>query len=151
MASASVIGAVIERYETFTINSTAKIYFHEAPLRDGTGEEVHPPYVVLKDDGTEIDFEFEEAPIERTRLRFEIYATSLASADSIASAIRYNGGSITAGSGMDHTKTLGLTGLDHMAMVRLSEQRWQEGDRWASASPVFRCQMVYEVTAKRTA
>ena len=151
MASASVTGAVIERYATFTINSTAKLYFHEAPLRDTAAAAVAPPYVVLQDDGTTVDYEFEEAPIELTRLRFEVYATSLANADAIASAIRYNAGTITAGSGMDHTESLPLTGMDHMAMIRISEQRWQEGDRSTTGTPIYRISMRYEVTVKRTA
>ena len=151
MASASVIGALKERYETFTINSTAKLYFHEAPLVDGSGNQVNPPYVVLMDDGTEVAHEFEENPIETTRVRFEVYATTLASADSIASAIRYNGGTITAGSGMDSSESLPLTGMDHMNIDRLREQRWKEGARGTSATPVYRCSMQYEVVVKRTA
>jgi len=152
MASISVIGAVIERYETFTINSTAKIYFDEAPTRDGSGVAIVPPYVVLRDGGTSPDYAFERScVIENTTLTFEIYATGLASADAIASAIRYNGGAIDAGSGMDFATTLPLTGQTLLQMVRTSEQRNVEGGRGVDATDVYKVTMTYVVQTQRTA
>ena len=146
----SVIAAVLARYETFTVNSTAKIWFYEAPERDGSGAAVVPPYVVLQDDGTTPEYDFEYNPIETTRLRFEVYATSLASADAIAQGIRYNGGAVNAGSGMDFAASLTVTNQVYKAMVRESEQRFQEPQRGADASRVFRVRLVYKVETLRT-
>lgn len=147
----SVIAGVITRYETFTINSTAKIWFHKAPERDGSGAAVVPPYVVLQDDGTTPEYDFEFNPIETTRLRFEVYAATLAAADAIAAGIRYNGGAINAGSGMDFASAMTLTGQTLKEMVRESEQRFQEPQRGVTAGFVFRVRMAYKVEVQRTA
>jgi hypothetical protein len=147
----SVVAGVISRYETFTINSTAPIWFHEVPERTGAGAAVVPPYVVLQDDGTTPEYDFEYNPVETTRLRFEVYASTLAAADAIAAGIRYNGGSITAGAGMDFAAALTATGQTFKAMARESEQRFLEPQAGANAGPVYRIRLVYRVQMLRTA
>lgn len=145
MPSASVTGAVIARYEAFTIAATVPVWFHEAPASASL------PYVVLQDDGTRPEYDFEYNPVETTALRFEVYHTSLASADAVASAIRYNGGGVADGDGMDFADALDLTGQTFKRMERKSEQRFVEGPRSTSATPVFRVRMAYEVETVRTA
>lgn len=145
MASASATGAVIERYESFTIAATVPVYFHEAPASAAL------PYVVLTDLGTVPDFDLEYNPLERTTLEFHVYHTSLANADAVASAIRFNGGAVNAGDGMDFADDLPLTGQAYKAMVRRSEQRFTEGPRGPAATPVFRVVMRYTVDTLRTA
>jgi hypothetical protein len=151
VASASVVGAVIERYGTFAFTPKPTMYFAEAPYRDGSGAAVVPPYVVLVDEGTVPDYDFEENPLEITRLRFEVYALGLALADAIASGIRYDGGSVSAGSGMDFTASLPLTGMTLKEMVREREQRFVEQSRDGSSTDVYRISMAYRVQVLRTA
>jgi hypothetical protein len=146
MPSISVIGAVIERYESFAISATVPMWFHEVPA-----EEDSPPYVVLVDEGTTPQYTTEYEPLETTRLRFEIFHTSLAGADNVVSAIRYNAGAIAAQLGMDFAASLPLTGSNFLGMKRDREQRFVEGPRGLGGVPIFRVSMSYTVTAKRTA
>lgn len=145
MASASVTGAVIERYEGFTIAATVPIWFHEAPASASL------PYVVLVDFGTVPEWDFEHTPMEQTTLEFHVYHTSLAAADAVASAIRYNGGDTAAGAGMDFAAALPLAEMELKRVERKSEQRFAESPRGAVATPVFRVVMRYVVDALRTA
>ena len=151
MASASVAGAVIERYGTLTFTPKPTLYFGEAPYRDGSGNPVVPPYVVLVDEGTTTEYDFEYHPVETTRLRFEVYALGLALADAIASGIRYDGGLVTAGAGMDFAASLPLTGMTLKAMVREREVRSVENARDGSSTDVYRVSMAYRVEVLRTA
>ena len=149
--AASVIAAVIERFNTLTFAAVPapKLWFDEAPLRDGAGATVTPPYVVLKDDGTVPDYDFELMSIEVTTFRFEIYAPGLAAADAIADVIRYGVGAIAAGMGFDFATTLEVTGQTLMQCVRDFEQRFQEADRGTDSKPVFRVRMRYRVQMQR--
>lgn len=154
MSSASVVGAVVERYAGFAVASTAPLYFGEAPLRNAAGAAVVPPYVVLVDDGTQVGYDLELNPFETTHLRFEVLAPTLAQADAIAAGIRLNGQPVAAGAGMDFCEMgtgLDLIGLSLKTMFRESERRSQEPDRGADAKPVYRVSMRYVVECQRTA
>lgn len=142
--AASVIAAVLDRYDTFTVASTATAYFDEAPARDA-------PYVVVKDDGTEPTPDFKNNPIETTRLRFEVYGTTLTQADAVALGIRFNGGALDGGAGFDRASTLSVTNQTLLSARWLSEQRFQEGGRGPSAGIIFRVRCEYEIRMVRTA
>lgn len=154
MPSTSVIGAVIERVEGFTFSvAGVSIWFDQAPLKNGAGVAVVPPYVVIHDDSTnpiESDFEHDSV-FEATALRLEVYALTLADIDSIITTIRYNGGTITQGLGMVFAATLPITGSDLKESLLVSEQRFQEGSRNVDGKLVFRCRAVYKITVQRTA
>lgn len=151
MASASVTGAVIEKYGGFAFTPKPTLYFAEAPYRDGSGNAVVPPYVVLVDEGTVPEYDFEYNPIETTRVRFEVYALGLALADAIASGIRYDGGAVAAQAGMDFASSLPLTGMTLKEVVREREVRSVEKARDGSATDVYRVSMTYRVQVVRTA
>ncbi len=150
MAS-SVIGAIIARYDTLTFaTKPAKLWFDGVQLKDGTTL-VSLPTVELEDEGTSVDYDFEENPLEITNFTFRIRAVTLAAADAIASGLRYDGGLITAGSGFDFC-TLTITGQTSKEVVRLSERR----SRIASVhdpegKPVHQVEMRYKAQTLRTA
>lgn len=144
--AASVIAAVLERYDTFAITSTAVIYFDEAPARAAAGHVVEAPYVVLKDDGTTPDYDLHGNVIgETTLLRFEVYGDSLAQVDAISVGIRWNGGAVDAGLGMDHADSLTVTAQTFGGMFHEREQRFQETARGVNAGLIFRNTMRYRV------
>ena len=153
MPHPTVPAAVLARYETFTINSTAPIWLHEAPLRDGSGDPVVPPYVVLHDDGTDRAETFEYYHWEVSRLRFEVYAASQAQADAIAAAVATNGGTVAAGSGMDYAAGLDLAAGMTFKGLRPDREprRFQEGDRGGGADLVFRISLSYVAEVLRAA
>lgn len=147
----SVIAAVIERFNTLAWGSPApKLWFDEAPIRDGAGAAIAPPYVVLKDDGTAPEYDYELNVLETTTFRFEVYAPTLAEADSIANTLKYNSQSIAGGAGFDFAAALSVTSYTLKSCVRDMEQRFQEGDRGADAKPVFRVRMRYKVEMLRS-
>ena len=153
MAAESVVGALIGRWSSVTTSGfPQKLWFGEAPLYDSSGA-VALPYVVLIDRGTTPDFDLEENPIERTEVTFEIYAVTLAEADSIAKRIKYGGAAFTAGSGYDFASSLDFASgirLFTNGVQRTREQRYREAARDGSAQPVHRIEIDYTVTTLRT-
>lgn len=146
MASASVIGAVLEKYDLLTFSGRPPIYFDQAPAKTVGGAALVPPYVVLKDDGTAPDYTLDLVPVESTRVRFRVYALTLAAADAIAVGIKWDQGVPTARQGFDFAETLPLTGaslLDHGA-VRTREQRSRTADT-LSGGPVYLVELSYTI------
>lgn len=151
MASTSVPGGVIARIQSFAFPETVSVWLSEVPLRNAVGAAVVPPWVCVTDDGMTPDYDFELNPIETTQLRVEVYALTLAQADAIVAVVRYNGGGVAAGAGLDFAAALPLTGLTLKSCVRQGEQRAQETQRGTDATPVFHVTMRYEVECLRTA
>jgi hypothetical protein len=151
--AASTIGAVVARYGALTFaTKPTKLWLGPdgVPLRDGTTV-VSLPTVELIDDGTDVEYDFEENPLEITKFRFVIRAVTLAAADTIASGLRYDGGLITAGSGFDFC-TLTITGQTSKEVVRLSEQRSRVSDAHdPEGKPVHQIIMNYRAQCLRTA
>jgi hypothetical protein len=147
--STSFVGAFIELYETLAFSPRPAIYFDEAPL-DRTATTV-AAYVVLKDEGVTVTYDAEYHPYETARLRFEIYAPTLAAADLVASGIRYNGGAPSARAGFDFTELLPMTGFEELDVRRVSEVRTQEAARGVGGALVFHVSMAYAVKGYRTA
>lgn len=150
MASASVIGACIERHDGFTYSPKPALYFGEAPYRDGSGNAVVPPYIVIPDAATTPEHQFEYRPYETTRLTFRVYALGLALADAIVLGIRFNGGAVDAGAGMDFAASLPLTGQTLKAMVWEGERRFVENARDGTSTDVYRVDVNYRVETVRT-
>ena len=153
MAAESAIGALIGRWSSVTTAGfPTKLWFGEVPLYDSSGA-VALPYVVLIDKGTIPDYDLEENPIEVTSVTFEIYAVTLAEADSIAKRLKYGGGAFTAGSGYDFAASLDFASgirLFSNGVARTREQRFREAARDGSAAPVHRIEIDYTVTTIRT-
>lgn len=153
MSAESTIGALIGRWSSVTTTGyPTKLWFGDVPLYDGSGA-VALPYVALIDKGTIPDYDLEENPIEVTSVTFEIYAVTLAEADSIAKRLKYGGGSVSAGSGYDFASSLDFASgirLFTNGVVRTREQRYREAARDGSAQPVHRIEIDYTVTVIRT-
>ena len=149
MASSSVTGAVLERYQTFPISAAVPLYFDSAPVRDTNGNGVFPPYVVLSDEGTVPTYDFELYPLEVTNLRFTVYHNTLAEADSVAQEIKYNTGGVRENQGFDFAVTLPLTDGRNLEFVREREVRRQEGPRQQDGKPVFVVEISYRVQVLR--
>lgn len=152
--AASVIAAVLDRLDSFTwtgVTPTPTVWFDEAPITDTSNAAVAPPHVVLHDDGTEPIYTLEYKCEEVTKLRVEVYATSLAQLDAMVNVIKYNGGGFTGGLGLDFADTLTIDNYAYLGMMRMSEQRFQEPSRQSAAKLVFRCRMQYECKTDRTA
>lgn len=153
MPSQSVIGAVIERYESFTFANRPAIDFDEAEIRAVGGSSssalTKPPYVILIDNGMTPD-DTQYITQEVTTLQFKVYGTSLAQVDAIVEGIRYNGGTQHGGAGMDFAASLPLLNynLTHMLVRRI--QRFTERERNDTANKVFRANMDYEVRTVRS-
>ena len=152
MAS-STIGAIIARYNALTFaTKPSKLWLGPdgVPLRDGTTT-VSLPTVELEDEGTTVEYDFEENPLETTNFTFTIRAVTLAAADTIASGLRHDGGAITAGAGFDFC-TLTITGQTSKEVVRLSERRSRVSDvRDPEGKPVHQIEMRYRAQCQRTA
>jgi hypothetical protein len=150
--AASTIGAVVVRYNALTFaTKPSKLWLGPdgVPLRDGTTA-VSLPTVELIDDGTRVDYDFEENPLEITDFRFIVRAVTLAAADTIAAGLRYDGGAITAGSGFDFC-TLTITGQTSKSVIRQSEQRSRVSDiHDPEGKPVHQIVMRYQAQTLRT-
>lgn len=111
----------------FPSSAVPHLYLDEAPtVKDGSQEYV--PYGVINDDGTEPDYSFGGDGIEMSRFRLTLYYASLADADAAALAVKYNGGSHTAGSGFDFGTLTGLpSGFTLMSLSRTRERRFFAG------------------------
>jgi hypothetical protein len=149
-----VIGAVVERLAGLSLPAGTTVWLDDAPVKDAAGAAVAPPYVVVRDDGTTPEFDFQLNPVETTAVRVECYGATLAAADALAAAVRYGGGAVDAGGGLDFCEAgagLPLTGQSLETVVRQSEQRTRESARGSAGSPVYRVTLRYEVRCLRTA
>lgn len=154
---ASVISASRTRYGTLTAanfpdGSRPALYFDEAPLVEAHASDhpqVFPPYVVLRDEGLDPDYEFELAVVEVSRLSFEAFADTLEDVDLIAEAIKYNGGAVGAGLGFDFGSLSGLpAGAVLKEYRRTGERRYYAGVG-KSGQRVHACKLDYRVTVQR--
>ncbi len=107
MATTSIIGAAVSKYEgltatNFPSSTRPRIDFGmESPV--SATVQLRPPYVRLLDNGTEsktIDFERNRFVV--SRFVFEVWAGTLADVNTIVTAIRLNGGTVGQGLGFDY-------------------------------------------------
>jgi len=127
---ASVISAAMTKFDALTAGNfpsaaVPDIYLDEAPAVDGSQK--YPPYAVIRDEGTEPENHFEQVVIETTRFTLTLYYASLADADAAALAVKYNGGSNTAGSGFDFGTLTVPTGYSFEVLLRTRERRFFAG------------------------
>jgi hypothetical protein len=133
--AADVISACLAYYDSLSFSGRPPIYFAEAPAKTDAGATLLPPYVVLLDDGTAPDFTLELVPLERTKVRFHVYAKRLADAVAVARGIKYDQGAVDARQGFDFASpddfpldaTAGVL-LDG-GLVRTAERRFVTPDR----------------------
>lgn len=102
----SIISAVLEKFRelapaNFPGGSRPDIYLDSAPLV-ASGDQVRPPYVVLRDNGqTPTYLEFERVTLEVCEFDLEIYYVDLGDCDTAAAAIRLNGSTRVLALGFD--------------------------------------------------
>jgi hypothetical protein len=154
MPDSSVIAACMTRYDSLSAaafgGTRPPIFFDEAPQTYNSAQ-LRPPFVVLKDGGLVPSFEFEWGAMEASALSFEVYAETLASVDTCVEAIKYGGGTITAGSGFDGGTLPSLAaGRRSVRVFRTKETRFREGFGHTGAL-VHRCRLEYAVTLQRSA
>ena len=154
MAANSVVKAVMDRYETFTAAnfpsaSRPPIYLDDAPVTDSAGAQEYQPYVALRDGGMSVEYDTEYNAIESSQLTLEVWADSLADADQIVNAIKYNGGTIAAGSGMDFGTLSFDAGRVSFQLVRTAERR-AFGGIGKAGQRVYRCEIDYRAVVRRS-
>lgn len=96
MASGSVIAAVVAKYETLTAAnfpgaSRPSIWLDEAPQEDGSGGQLRPPWVIVRDGGGVPRWDTGQNARVVSKFTLEVYANTLADADTIMAAILWNG------------------------------------------------------------
>lgn len=141
MATGALVQSMIDKYEALTAanfpNSTRpRIDFVEPPHLVSAASH-DPPYVALEDIGRTITpLDFERNNLVDARFRFQVFARELADVDTIVSAIRFNGGTVGAGSGFDYGTLTTLDGpkFNHQILPiaeprQLSDRVDKEGQR----------------------
>lgn len=147
MSTLSVTGAVRDRYNSFTSVPTLAM-FDTPPSIDNA--QVYPPYVVIVDDGMTPSYEMEHTVMEVTNLGFMIYSGTLDEVDAIVEKIKYNGGAINAGLGMDFGSLPSLaTQYGDLEIRRVSEKRFAAIATGKSAQRIHGCELRYRITLYR--
>ena len=147
MATLSAIAAVIERLKTFS--GLPAVYSFDAPPSVADAQQ-YPPYIVVIDNGMRATYEFQHTCMEQTDVQIMVYADRLSTVDQIVERIKYNGGSMQAGLGLDYgpLPTLDPSYQD-LEVHRHSEQRFITEPTGKSAQRIFVCDMRYRVSLYR--
>lgn len=145
--AASPISACLAKYDALTFAGKPDRYFQDAPRSDGA--QVRPPYVVISDEGATVRYDFEAVAWEVHRVRFDVYADTLAACDATLLGIKYDGQAFSARAGFE-LGTLALASPYAFKSCKraggTAEQRRQEGQRGLTGQRTFSGRLVYEVT-----
>lgn len=119
MPTTSITAAVKTKYEALTAanfpsSTVPAIYFGTAPVVDGSGTQVRPPYTVFNEGAREVKpLDFERNNIVTIDLTMQVFANTLADVDTICNAIRFNqaigAGVVGDGTGFDYGTLSDLT------------------------------------------
>lgn len=144
----SAYAAFVDRYNSLT--GAPKLYTFDAPVSDG-GVQVFPAYSVLLDEGTQTGYEFEHSVLEVSDFVLMVYADVLTTVDAAVEIIKYNGGAVNAGLGMDFglLPTLSVS-YKNLEVKRLREQRFAATTTGKIAQRIHGCKMEYRVSLYRT-
>lgn len=148
MAATSVTAAFRDQY--LTITGAPTLYLFDAPPQVD-GAQVFPAYAVLTDDGLRASYEFELTVLEVTGLTLMVYADTLSAVDAYVELIKYNGGGLLDGLGMDFCTLDVDVKYTNMQVERLSETRFVAEQTGRSAQRIFGCKMEYRVSLYRVA
>lgn len=112
--------------------------------------QVYPPYAVLIDGGTVPQYDFEHNAIEVTTLTVFVVDTQLANVDAAVERAKYNGGSTTAGLGLDFGTLPALAApYTELVVMRTYERRFAFHTTGKQANRVHACELRYQVTLRR--
>jgi len=154
----SIIAAVMDRVDglpegLFPGSVRPAVYLDMAPLTDGTGAQVHPPYLILTDHGTETVYDFERNVFETTELTLTAYADSLADADATCEALKYGPGDIDGAEGLDHC-TLALAAAvgarESHSVIRTGERAFLAPGLGRTGQRTHARELRYKITLRRT-
>lgn len=147
MSTLSVIGAVTARIQS--LNALPALYSFDSPP-SVENVQVYPEYIVIMDGGTNASYDFEHTVFEQTSLTLMVYANTLAAVDAIVEKIKYNGGAIDAGAGLDFGPLPALAvQYKDMEVRRLSEKRFAAMTTGKYAQRVSGCEIQYRVSLYR--
>ncbi len=147
MATLCVIGAVVARLKSF--DSIPGVYSFDVPPSVDNAQ-VYPNYCVVLDGGMRPTFELELTVMEQTDIDVMIYANTLEEASEIAEIVKYNGGAIDAGAGMDFGSLPDLaTQYRDMQVERVGETYFAATATGRSAQRISGCKLSYRVTLYR--
>lgn len=123
------------------------VSFGEAAIRNASAAQVTLPLIVIEDEGTAPDYEFELGGVEVTTLVVSVFATTLATIDAIVLALKYGGGIPSARLGLDFGTLTSLGSyLAFMECKRVKEKRNREHQTYTSADQIaHKAELTYEV------
>jgi hypothetical protein len=142
----SVVGAVREKYEA--IAGVPTLFMFDAPVSADSAP-VYPSYTVLTDEGMRTDYELELTVLEVTTLSLMVYANTLEDVDTAVERIKYNGGGISDGRGLDFCALNLDFDFQNMQVQRTVEQRFLAQTTGKTAQRIFGCRLEYRVSLYR--
>ncbi len=143
----SAFSAIIERYQS--LSGVPTLYTFDVPPATGNTQ-ILPPYAVANDNGTVPQYEFEHTVLEVSDVSFLVYGNTLELVDQYVESIKYNGGSTTAGLGLDFgpLPTLAVP-YSSLAVIRVSERNFAATATGSAAQRIYGCELKYQVTVYR--
>jgi hypothetical protein len=146
-ATMSVVGAVIDALQSFT--NIPNVYSFDVPVQVA-GTQIYPPYVVVRDNGTNTDYDYNYYPYEQTDLEILVYANTLAACEAIVEIVKYNGGSAMGQQGLDFGQLPSLaTNYANLVVERKSEQYFAATATGNEAQRISGCRLRYIVALMR--
>ncbi len=147
MSTLCVIGAVRDRIVSFTDMPLVATFDEPVSVANA---QVYPSYIVILDEGTVPDYEFEHTVSEVTTLTLMIYADTLDDVAALVEKVKYNGGAINAGLGLDFgTLPTLATNYGTLEVRRMSETYFAAQATGKSAQRIHGCRMGYRVSLYR--
>lgn len=144
----SVLAAFGDKWDTITGLPTLVTFDEPVQISE---VQVYPPYAVLIDQGTVPQFDYEHSVIpEVTNLTLFIVDSRLADVDAAVELAKYNGGSTTAGLGLDFGTLPSLAvPYTNLVVMRTFERRFAFKSTGKQAQRVHACEMRYQITLHR--
>jgi hypothetical protein len=153
----SVVSSFLSKATTLvaaagTGGAAVPVYFGEAALKNASAVQPTLPFIVIEDQGTAPEYEFELGGIEVTTLQTTVYAVTLAQIDSIVLALKYGGDIPSDQAGLDFGTLTSLGNyLTFMECKRVGEKRDREQQSYTQTAQIaHRCQLTHEVRATIT-
>lgn len=147
MSATIATAAVQTKLGTLTLPGTPTVWKDQAPLRDGSGNAVVPPYVVVGCAEGPVEWMADLDRVETSYVTLDVYAATQAACEAIVLAIQYGGQAPVNRAGLDDASALTLpTGYSLNKVERRGPPAvTQEAERGQAGGLVFRGVMRYAV------
>lgn len=144
----SAFAALIAKYDTLTNVPPSASFDEPVSFSD---VQKYPPYTVIVDDGMRPNFEFEHTACEVTDVTLYVICDTLAAVDTAVENIKYNGGSTTAGLGLDFgtLPALPAPSYQRLVVMRMSERRFAFKPTGKEGQRIHACELKYRITLYR--